>query len=435
MGTLTGREPSLPEHCPHKLATSCRLTASPSCCACQDKRPHAPSYSTYIDGVGLVNRGTRWQRYCWWCKEFWDNRIEATNPFMHPKDSRIPQDPPQDDFLAQWFDFHRGYKFTSDDDQDTPHLIPVTPERPWLHTPPGQLPILGSFSRQVTSRVSRPQVQNETHESLDSVIDNLIATATDESLASQIETTEATRDPRPVGSSPATAQALRQPPDYERELREAREQITRVSEKRRKLARELADADEELRTSRHRQMQLTRERRTAQHLERVFGSLEEIQQQGSSYVSPLTSMFSRAYDRYHIAEEVRAEERLSDEQTANHDQLFQQLVWRQHDRPRDVQDENEEAQMPLTTPSLDDDSIERPPPKTDEELTVKLTCKICLQQRAEVAVLPCGHLVMCSYCSEIAMPTKDDHIQPIRKNAQCPMCRKTVKRIARIYTA
>lgn len=34
----------------HKLPTSCRLTATPRCCACLDKRPHATSYSKYIDG-------------------------------------------------------------------------------------------------------------------------------------------------------------------------------------------------------------------------------------------------------------------------------------------------------------------------------------------------------------------------------------------------
>ena len=68
MGTLTAGVPRLAEHCPHKLATSCRLTATPRCCACADVRLHSTTYSVYIDGVGFVQRGTRWQSYCWFCR-------------------------------------------------------------------------------------------------------------------------------------------------------------------------------------------------------------------------------------------------------------------------------------------------------------------------------------------------------------------------------
>ena len=68
MGTLTADVPRLAEHCPHKLPSSCRLTSIPLCCACADRRPHSTSYSKYVDGVGLVQRGTRWQNYCWFCK-------------------------------------------------------------------------------------------------------------------------------------------------------------------------------------------------------------------------------------------------------------------------------------------------------------------------------------------------------------------------------
>lgn len=68
MGTLTAGCPRLDVHCPHKLATSCRLTSTPNCCACADERPHSRLYRVYVDGVGYVQRGTRWQSYCWFCK-------------------------------------------------------------------------------------------------------------------------------------------------------------------------------------------------------------------------------------------------------------------------------------------------------------------------------------------------------------------------------
>jgi hypothetical protein len=68
MGTLTADCPRLDTHCDHKLATSCRLTSTPRCCACADERPHSRTYRVYIDGVGFVQRGNRWQSYCWFCK-------------------------------------------------------------------------------------------------------------------------------------------------------------------------------------------------------------------------------------------------------------------------------------------------------------------------------------------------------------------------------
>jgi hypothetical protein len=68
MGTLTADCPRLDAHCDHKLATSCRLTSTPNCCACADARAHSLTYRVYIDGIGFVQRGTRWQGYCWFCK-------------------------------------------------------------------------------------------------------------------------------------------------------------------------------------------------------------------------------------------------------------------------------------------------------------------------------------------------------------------------------
>ena len=44
--------------------------------------------------------------------------------------------------------------------------------------------------------------------------------------------------------------------------------------------------------------------------------------------------------------------------------------------------------------SLDDDDG-RPAPKSDDEMTTKMDCKVCYSQIADIAVTPCGHLVMC----------------------------------------
>ena len=68
METLDAAIPRLPGQCLHKLPTKCQLTAMPTCCACQDKRPHSYTYSKYIDGIGFSWRATRQERYCPHCQ-------------------------------------------------------------------------------------------------------------------------------------------------------------------------------------------------------------------------------------------------------------------------------------------------------------------------------------------------------------------------------
>ena len=114
MGTLTANQPRLPEYCEHKLPTSCRLSSIPNCCACADERAHAASYSTYIDGVGFVPRGTRWQRYCWFCKEFWAERVRVSG--LRSGQTRLPEQPDQSAFLERWYEFWRGYRHVKHED-------------------------------------------------------------------------------------------------------------------------------------------------------------------------------------------------------------------------------------------------------------------------------------------------------------------------------
>lgn len=173
MATLTAHTPHLPEHCAHKLPTSCRLTATPKCCACLDKRSHSLSYLKYLDGIGFVSQGTRQERYCWYCKGkaihhlsifpscehpsvvsffftflylhrlvFWDARIAASS--LRQSDTRLPDVPDQSSFVAEWFDWHRGYKTIPREDGTT--------EQRSLHReslsemPPGRLPRSGDES-------------------------------------------------------------------------------------------------------------------------------------------------------------------------------------------------------------------------------------------------------------------------------------------------
>lgn len=136
MGTLTANVPRLAEHCPHKLATSCRLTATPRCCACADRRAHTSTYSIYIDGIGFVRRGTRWQSYCWFCREFWNNRVRACG--LEAGQTRIPDEPDQSAFLERWFEFHQGFRVVAGEGRKQ-EKVAVLGE-PLRDVAPGELP-------------------------------------------------------------------------------------------------------------------------------------------------------------------------------------------------------------------------------------------------------------------------------------------------------
>ncbi|SMR49030.1 unnamed protein product [Zymoseptoria tritici ST99CH_1A5] len=136
MGTLTGGDPVLDSYCRHKLPSSCRLSSIGECCACYDERGHSASYSTYIDGVGFVLRGTRWQRYCWFCKEFWQNRVEASG--LRTAQTRIPEVPDCTDFLNRWYEFHQGHRIVKRDDGSEERVAVLGED--FKDVPPGCLP-------------------------------------------------------------------------------------------------------------------------------------------------------------------------------------------------------------------------------------------------------------------------------------------------------
>lgn len=77
------------------------------------------------------------------------------------------------------------------------------------------------------------------------------------------------------------------------------------------------------------------------------------------------------------------------------------------------------------------DQPDRPPPLTDTQMIKKLDCQVCYSQLSDVAVLPCGHMVMCQWCADIVVPVRHGHI-PARPS-KCPMCRKTVKQRFKIH--
>ena len=429
MGTLTAHQTRLPGQCPHKLPTSCRLTSLPACCACTDERPHSAAYSTYVDGVGFVPWGTRWQRYCWYCREFWTKRVAVSG--LRAEVTRVPELPDQEEFVERWEECRRGFRIVSGEGEGEERVEVVLGEE-WREVDPGCLPRTLEevrAGRVASEVVVRPVVVEEGREevgagqTLEDTLDQMFQEAEGEDAAPSLPAQLARTSRRPRRDVPADSPhdvsvaqggrevqagrnnihaqamvpAVNRNRDYQlrriaalrRELHRMRNGIERVMSGLRDLgeavpehaeatnrltalgstldeiggvsSREVADltirsanepaanaptsqndrtaanmqarvdearqhlnearrnreqagseldvAEQDFRTSQQRVQQLQREQRTTENYIRLFGTREEMLAQGDQYESPIGGMFSRAYQRFHAAEEVRRDER------------------------------------------------------------------------------------------------------------------------------
>lgn len=424
MGTLTAGQPRLHHYCEHKLPTSCRLSSLGKCCACSDERAHAVggTYSVYIDGIGYVPRGTRWQRYCWFCKEFWQHRVQVSG--LLPTQTRIPQVPDIRDFLNRWYEFHQGYRVVTHADGSEERVAVLGED--FRHVSPGVLPrtleeLRAGRDRSEAEENERRQAairERQARERLDpdaaigpsieETLDQLLESASTEEggeargenapVVGQLAVQQVQDDARrnnihaqaivPLGTRNREYQARRiaalrrelhrmrsgiervieglrdlgeEVPDHsdasnqltdlgqtldniaggpsqeaasraiasvnaltertdatrsdqvplnmQHRVSEARQHVEDARRNRDQAASELDEAEREFRTSQSRMRQLQNEQRTAENYMRLFGTREQMAEQGEAYQSPIGDMFHRAYERFHEAEQVRREER------------------------------------------------------------------------------------------------------------------------------
>ncbi|KAI1975547.1 hypothetical protein LOZ53_004400 [Ophidiomyces ophidiicola] len=69
-----------------------------------------------------------------------------------------------------------------------------------------------------------------------------------------------------------------------------------------------------------------------------------------------------------------------------------------------------------------------PEPIDKSELLVNFQCKVCLSQRIDTVLIPCGHVALCRWCSKRWIPRNT-----LQSSANCPICAKTVHSKYRIY--
>ena len=81
------------------------------------------------------------------------------------------------------------------------------------------------------------------------------------------------------------------------------------------------------------------------------------------------------------------------------------------------------------------DEQTRPKARASEDLTVDMTCKICMEQICDVVLLPCRHLYLCHWCADICYPARSPQRPdvPSDRNAKCNICRKTVKHRYQVF--
>lgn len=431
---------------------------------------------------------------------FWENRVSAAG--IPSTQTRIPEDPDQTEFVQRWFEFHQGYRTVRREDRSE-HRVAVVGE-PLKDVTPGHLPrTLDELRNGITTSSAEQELRT-----------NALRAPTQQIEISQpVQSLEDTLDD-------LLEQAIAEEEEQSATLNGSQEALIPENVDARLVQSNNAQPDEHMAFQSGQATEVTRRglRRRERHmamLRRVFGTPEEIQSE--EYVSPITSMFNRAWERHRRLQELRrAQESLAGEhgtawwalgedrylqrsprsegeavQEASSPEIHQHLATREgvadlnetaignmqrHREPAVPESEiagsfslaesGEGPDLQAQRPSeqhfeelhrgtvwmaaraaylhrmirsqpmfagLDGD--DRPEPLTDEQMTVKLECKICLTQKADIACIPCGHLSMCNWCADQAIPVRESSVIPKDRRAQCPVCRKGVKQRVKIFTS
>ena len=349
--------------------------------------------------------------------------------------------------MQRWFEFHQGYRIIGHEDGNERRIILAG--EPLKDVTPGHLPrtldelrngiAISSVEqrlRTTTPRVSRRSTEiSQPVPSLEDTLDDLL----EQAIAEEEEESQET----PILDD-VHARLIQSNDEQPREHATFQfEQSTEVT--RRGLGR------------RDRQRAMFR---------RLYGTPEEIQSE--EYISPITSMFNRAWERHRHLQELRhAQESLMGEYGPRNMQhhgeptvLGSEPIENFHlaelgegpdpEALRPVERHFEGIrrgaelvaarathlrQMIRSQPmfaGLDGDN--RPEPLTDDQMTVKLECKVCLTQKADIACMPCGHLSMCNWCADQVIPVREGSTIPKDKRVLCPVCRNGVKRRVKIFT-
>ena len=201
---------------------------------------------------------------------FWDTRIAASS--FRPTDTRLPDVPDQSRFIESWFDWYRGFKIITKED-GTVQQHPLHRES-LGEVPPGHLP--------------------QTMDNLD--------TSGDRNRSQHHTNTSSEFDMSPQANS-----SISEPPDSAPSSRPSSSMEEHISPptvaqryvasqfERRRAAGSNIDPSSYTWLSSHQPDHPATPQYHNPTQASVFGSREEVERQGSNYVSPITDLFTNAY--------------------------------------------------------------------------------------------------------------------------------------------
>ena len=423
--------------------------------------------------------GTRQDNYCWPCKTFWDTRVAYAG--IRQEDTRIPDIPGIAAFINTWHDWHRGYRILrhEDDSEDREELegqpletveigrlpLPnpgisqshpdaiwwVMPNEPVSEFVPDESDEEFYVPEEDRLFDSEPEEPNEQH----------AATVQQRNTASASDADASEPSPEQADLSALNQGQLQELADIIQRLNGMTRGLEWVSSRLHPFIEALphrSEGDSGLLQLQNRigdvhslledqarwitntvrlwQSQVSEAQNPAmphastaarerqrQIYTRVFGTAEDVQQ--PDYISPLSSMFNRHWERFRAVEEQRrtqANGSIQGRETRNQEQF---ATWNSYTQPRsgipETHQNGSQVSSQIGDPPLSEAILETmqnavnslrrsngsaprenpggaldsllPPPDealTEDQMFIKLQCTVCLEQVADIALVPCG---------------------------------------------
>jgi len=417
--------------------------------------------------------------------EFWNNRLASTDPPLEASQTKVPLIPDQTEFLERWFEFHQGYRIVKRPDGSESRRAVIG--EPFAEVSPGFLPRTldqlragcenderraeNRFRRRRLSSEEERAQPEEPHQTIEEALDSLLEEVSDEELITEddlIEATETELNPdmsqeRTDLSTPRSRTEVR--------LQRTRDRFVRLFGSREDVERD--DYESPLSTmynrayNHYRQAEARRETGDviappldglSQHDRReienqvLWGVLNESrasEQPQVEHVESLVSVHAQTREdssiepisfppfptqvgtSRHISSPTTPPESTPETMRTTLSTLTADLM-RLRQETQTVNSRYTALLRRPPSPLIGNlDQPNRPPPLTDEEMTKDLSCQVCYSQLADIAVLPCGHMVMCEWCADVVVPVRHGYVPVVP--TKCPMCRKGVKSRVRIH--
>jgi hypothetical protein len=416
--------------------------------------------------------------------EFWNNRLASTDPPLEASQTRVPFIPDQAEFLERWFEFHQGYRIIKRPDGSESRIAVIG--EPFAEVSPGFLPRTldqlrsgrendhrraeNRFQRRRLSSEEEREQSEEPHQTIEEALDNLLEEVSDEESSTETELVEAAevdesasmprltrpgREERPVSRTDIRLQRARdrfvrlfgsredvEREDYESPLSSMYNRAYnhyRQAEARRESGDVIAPPLDGLSQQERREIEnqvlwgVLNESRASEsrHVEHAESIEAADPREGEGAATESTTSPLPTESSSQILRTITPPENTPESMRNTLSTLTADLV-RLRQETRNVNTRYTALLRRPHSPLIGNlDQPNRPPPLSDEEMTKNLSCQVCYCQLADIAVLPCGHMVMCEWCADVVVPVRHGYV-PVMPT-KCPMCRKGIKQRVKIH--